>query len=191
MYRVAPFNLLLKFSQSKIVYTLRENNLVKTRLDLNTNFIADVSVWQPFSRQFVFTLNKIKIKLHRRFGENRESHFISHIITFYINKIKRKFKIKNGQNFDVLLMPIKCHSSPSKSSNPPKNESSPLGQQLHWPGPKSGWQQQVCHHSTKIGLTRHGSSTLTVPALLPPNKLHPFDLKLHWFPLKVNLTFLS
>ena len=40
MYRVAPFNLLLKFSQSKIVYTLKENNLVKTRLDLNTNFNA-------------------------------------------------------------------------------------------------------------------------------------------------------
>ena len=44
MYRIAPFNPLLKFSQSKIVYTLKENNLVKTRLDLNTNFIADVSV---------------------------------------------------------------------------------------------------------------------------------------------------
>ena len=131
MYRVAPFNLLLKFSQSKIVYTLRENNLVKTRLDLNTNFIADVSVLQPFSRQFVFTLNKIKINLHRKFGENRESHFISHIITYYIMKIKRKLKNKNGQKLDVLLMPIKCQSSCSKCSFPPKIGSSPPGQQLH------------------------------------------------------------
>ena len=99
MYRVAPFNLLLKFSQSKIVYTLKENNLVKTRLDLNTNFIADVSVLQPFSRQFVFTLNKIKINLHRKFGENRESHFISHIIAYYIIKKKRKLKLKKWAKF--------------------------------------------------------------------------------------------
>ena len=172
MYRVTPFNPLLKFSQSKIVYTLKENNLVKTRLDLNTNFIADVSVWQPFSRQFVFTLSKIKIKLHRRFGENRESHFISHIISFYIIKMKRKLEIKNGQNFDVLLMPIKCQSSASISSILSKYRSSPHGQQLHWPGPKSGWQHQVCHHSTEIGITRHGSSTYKMPAVLPPKGLH-------------------
>ena len=99
MYRVAPFNPLLKFSQSKIVHTLKENNLVKTRLDLNTNFIADVSVLQPFSRQFVFTLNKIKINLHRKFGENRESHFISHIIAYYIIKKKRKLKLKKWAKF--------------------------------------------------------------------------------------------
>ena len=78
---------------------LEVDNLVKTRLDLNTNFIADVSVLQPFSRQFVFTLSKIKIKLHRRFGENRESHFISHIISFYIIKMKRKLEIKKWAKF--------------------------------------------------------------------------------------------
>ena len=37
MYRVAPCILLLEFSQIKIVYTLRKNSLVKTRLDLNNN----------------------------------------------------------------------------------------------------------------------------------------------------------
>ena len=44
-----------------------------------TIFIVDVSVPWPFSRQIAFTLNKIKITLHRKVGESQESHFISQL----------------------------------------------------------------------------------------------------------------
>ena len=39
-------------------------------------FIADVSVKQPFSRQFAITMRQIKINLQRKFGDSSGSHFI-------------------------------------------------------------------------------------------------------------------
>ena len=39
-------------------------------------FIADVSVKQPFSRQFAITMRQIKINLKRKFGDSSGSHFI-------------------------------------------------------------------------------------------------------------------
>ena len=77
MYRDAPFSLLIKFSQIKNIYTLQGKIFwLKFAWNGIQTFIADVSVKQPFSRQFAITMRQIQIDLQRKFGDSSGSHFI-------------------------------------------------------------------------------------------------------------------
>ena len=93
----------------------------------------------------------------------------------------------------VCLCPLDIHFLPHCwTSLSQKIDPHHLGQQLHWPGPKSGWQHQVCHHSTEIGITRHGSSTYKMPAVLPPKGLQlmlPRFPELQWLKRTSQLAF--
>ena len=69
VYRDAPFSLLIKFSQIKNIYTFQGKIFwLKFAWNGIQTFIADVSVKQPFSRQFAITMRQIKINLKRKFG---------------------------------------------------------------------------------------------------------------------------
>ena len=55
-------------------------------------FIADVSVKQPFSRQFAITMRQIKINLKRKFGFHEITSIESQKFKQNKKNIKKKFK---------------------------------------------------------------------------------------------------
>ena len=81
---------------------MKRNILVKTRQDLVTNFIVDVSDLHPSSGQFAFTMSKIHNHFKRKFVK-AQSIISAPLIANYILKLKVK-KI-----YGKMLLVLKCH----------------------------------------------------------------------------------
>ena len=76
--------------EEKLIYTLKRNILVKTRQDLVTNFIVDVSDLHPSSGQFAFTMSKIHNQ--NEILVKAQSIISAPLIANYILKLKVKKK---------------------------------------------------------------------------------------------------